>query len=214
MSPTPRAHVFRPRSRYSHRSAWGSSRNPPSRPRMGRRDNQVNAFTRRIATAFGGARGMRGAQGKRKGLARSRGTRQPSMPLRCRSFERVCAARRPTGCLKRARTDQRRLGHRRCTSSRRHTASRGVCSSRRMLPVQREPVMPKGWPMEMLPPLTLYFSLSMPSLSREYTHCDAKRFVELPKVDVVLAQGRRSRADAEWQRRGRCPFRPARRQRP
>ena len=33
--------------------------------------------------------------------------------------------------------------------------------------------MPNGCPMEMLPPLTLYFSLSMSSSLRQYTHCDA-----------------------------------------
>src|SRR5205823_9015000 len=38
----------------------------------------------------------------------------------------------------------------------------------RMWPVQRAPVMPNGWPMEIDPPFTLYFSGSIPSRSREY----------------------------------------------
>ncbi|SVJ77531.1 Uncharacterised protein [Klebsiella pneumoniae] len=34
--------------------------------------------------------------------------------------------------------------------------------------------MPNGWPMAMEPPLTLYFSLSISSRSRQYRHCEAK----------------------------------------
>ena len=38
--------------------------------------------------------------------------------------------------------------------------------SSRMWPTQRAPVMPKGWPMEIEPPFTLYFSGSIPRVSR------------------------------------------------
>src|ERR1700737_1263164 len=44
----------------------------------------------------------------------------------------------------------------------------------RMWPVKRAPVIPKGWPMAIEPPLTLYLSGSMPSWSREYRHWLAK----------------------------------------
>ena len=47
-----------------------------------------------------------------------------------------------------------------------HLAPRRLPSCR-MWPAQRAPVMPKGWPMAIEPPLTLYFAGSMPSLSRE-----------------------------------------------
>src|SRR5207249_5677725 len=36
-----------------------------------------------------------------------------------------------------------------------------------MVPTRREPVMPKGWPIEIEPPLTLSFSGSMPRRSRQ-----------------------------------------------
>src|SRR6476661_3310888 len=36
-----------------------------------------------------------------------------------------------------------------------------------MVPTIREPVMPKGWPIEIDPPFGLSFSIGMPSLSRQ-----------------------------------------------
>ena len=44
----------------------------------------------------------------------------------------------------------------------------------RMWPLKRAPVMPKGWPIAIEPPLTLNLAGSMPSLSREYRHWLAK----------------------------------------
>src|SRR5256885_1030964 len=46
--------------------------------------------------------------------------------------------------------------------------------SSRMWPARRAPVMPKGWPMEMAPPLTFRRSLGMPSLRWQYRAWEAK----------------------------------------
>ena len=43
-----------------------------------------------------------------------------------------------------------------------------------MVPTMREPVIPNGWPIEIDPPLTFSFAGSRPSLSRQYTTCEAK----------------------------------------